>query len=71
MFTLVQAAERLGLSAETLRNQVKKGKLTAMIYGKTYVVTEEEIERYRREHMGPVGRPRKVAAADEPRDRGR
>lgn len=58
MLTLAQAAERLGLSASTLRHQVHSGSLRARLIGKTYVVTEREVERYRAESMGRPGRKR-------------
>ena len=52
MRTLSEAAERLGVSAATLRHQVQKGRLAARLIGKTYVVTEREIERYRATSLG-------------------
>lgn len=57
MLTLTEAADQLGLAASTLRHQVHAGRLRARLVGKTYVVTPGEIERYRREHLGKVGRP--------------
>lgn len=54
--TLAQAAERLGLSPDTLRWQVRNGRLRAELVGKTYTVTEREVERYRAEHLGRRGR---------------
>lgn len=59
ILTLAEASDRLGLSASTLRNQVKAGKLRARLVGKTWTVTERELERYRAEHMGKVGRPKR------------
>lgn len=56
--TLAEAGDRLGRSASTLRNQVRAGRLRATLVGKTYTVTEAEVERYRREHLGRGGRPR-------------
>lgn len=56
ILTLAEAGIRLGLSASTLRNQVKRGKLRATLIGKTWTVTEREVERYRAEHRGRVGR---------------
>lgn len=56
MLTLAEAAVRLGLSHSTLRNQVRAGRLRARLVGKTYVVTERELERYRAESLGRPGR---------------
>lgn len=59
LLTLAEAAVRLGLSPDTLRWQVRKGKLRATLVGKTYTVTEREVERYRAESLGKAGRPAK------------
>ena len=57
ILTLAQAGDRLGLSAATLRKQVHNGKLRATLVGKTWTVTEREVERYRKENMrGPQTR---------------
>ena len=56
MFTLVEAAARLGLSPSTLRHQARAGRLRARLIGKTYVVSEREVERYRAESKGKPGR---------------
>ncbi len=56
MLTLAEAAARLGLSASTLRHQVHVGRLRARLIGKTYVVTERELVRYRAESLGRPGR---------------
>ena len=56
--TLAEAAERLGLAAGTLRAQVKNGRLRGRLIGKTWVVTENEVEHYRLRSRGRVGRPR-------------
>ena len=52
MLTLAEAAARLGLSPSTLRVQVGKGKLRARLVGKTWTVSEREVERYRAESLG-------------------
>jgi excisionase family DNA binding protein len=62
VLTLAQAAERLGLSAETLRLQVRAGKLRATRAGTLYLVTASEVERYRAEHKGRHG----FASPDHP-----
>lgn len=56
MLTLAQAAALLGLSPSTLRNQVKAGRLRARMVGKTWTVTEREVERYRTASLGRPGR---------------
>ncbi len=61
MLTLAQAAERLGLAPATLRSQVGKGRLHARMVGKTWTVSEREVERYRAESLGQSGRPRKAS----------
>jgi Helix-turn-helix domain len=57
MLTLTETAARLGLAASTLRHQVQTGRLQARLIGKTYVVTEREVERYRATSLGKPGRP--------------
>lgn len=51
MLTLVEAANRLGLSPATLRWQVRNGKLRARKVGPIWTVSEREVERYRRESL--------------------
>lgn len=58
MLTLAQAGERLGLSPATLRNQIRNGRLRGRLVGKTWTVTEREVERYRAASLGKVGRPK-------------
>jgi excisionase family DNA binding protein len=69
--TLAEAAQRAGVAASTLRNQVKRGRLRARLIGKTWVVAEDEVERYRVTSKGKAGRPRKgdgTSASAHPRD---
>jgi excisionase family DNA binding protein len=47
--TLAEAAQSLGVSPETLRWQVRNGKLKARKVGPIWTVTPKEVERYRRE----------------------
>ena len=54
--TLAEAGDRLGLSAVTLRRQVGRGRLKARLIGKTYIVSEREVERYAAESKGRKGR---------------
>jgi excisionase family DNA binding protein len=67
MLTLSQAAVELGISAATLRHQVQGGRLAATLFGKTYVITTAELERYRATSLGRPGRPSHRAAG--PRSR--
>jgi len=66
--TLTEAADQLGLAASTLRHQVHAGRLRARLVGKTYVVTERELARYRAESLGQPGRHQADASrtADAP-----
>jgi excisionase family DNA binding protein len=49
--TLTEAAARLGVAASTLRVQIRNGKLRGKLVGKTWTVTNGEIERYRAESL--------------------
>ena len=62
MLTLTEAAAELGISAATLRHQVQGGRLAARLFGKTYVITADELERYRSNSLGRPGRPSHRAA---------
>lgn len=56
MLTLAQAGALLEVSPATLRSQVRNGKLRARLVGKTWTVSEREVERYRAESLGKPGR---------------
>lgn len=55
--TLQEMAVALGLkNAESLRKAVHKGIINAERVGnRTFIITLEEVERYRREHLGKRG----------------
>jgi excisionase family DNA binding protein len=57
MLTLAEAAAELGISSATLRHQVQLGRMKARLFGKTYVITAQELERYRATSLGKPGRP--------------
>jgi excisionase family DNA binding protein len=57
MLTLTEAAEQLGIASSTLRHQVQTGRLKARLFGKTYVISTQELERYRATSLGRPGRP--------------
>ncbi len=57
-YTTAQAAEKLGLSHNTIRTAIRLGTLKAtLINPRLNVVTAEALEEYRREHLGRRGRP--------------
>jgi len=49
---MINAAELLGVDQSTLRAQVHRGRLRAFKVGRDWLVTDEEIDRYRREVQG-------------------
>jgi excisionase family DNA binding protein len=48
--TLNEAATILGVQADTLRRQVRLGKLMARKVGRDWHVTPKEVDRYQREN---------------------
>lgn len=50
--TLSEAGKQLSLSPETLRIQIRNGKLRAERHGRDWWVTQGEIERYRIASLG-------------------
>ncbi len=48
--TLLEAAAILGVTADTLRQQIANGKLRASKRGRDWWVTKAEVERYGREN---------------------
>lgn len=59
--SLRQAAEELDITVHATRRAADRGTLLVEWIGGLRVVTTEEVERYRREHLGQVGWPRKKA----------
>lgn len=57
--TVTEAAESLGLSPRTVRQAIENGVMRARRVGPLWTVTPAEVERYRAEHLGRRGRPRK------------
>ena len=57
MLTVKRAAEDVGLSPVSIRRAVMRGALEVMpLDGRTYLVSREEVERYRREHLRRRGK---------------
>jgi excisionase family DNA binding protein len=57
MLTLTEAAELIGLDSSGLRRAILAGKLPATKFGKTWIVSREDVERWNAEQRKPVGRP--------------
>ena len=53
----VQAAEELGVNRQRVVALIKQGVLDAERVGRSYLVTEESVERRKKENPGP-GRPK-------------
>ena len=63
LLTVARAAEELGLSRITIRSAILRGQITAVpLDARTNLVPRCEVERYRREHLGRVGKPREQSA---------
>jgi hypothetical protein len=58
LFTLAEASEITGYTQRRLRQLAARGVLTADLYGKTYLVKESVLDRFRETHHPKVGRPR-------------
>ena len=57
LFTTTEAAAELGLSPPSVRYAIMRGILQPMRLGaRTVLITRDEIERYRREHLGRRGK---------------
>jgi excisionase family DNA binding protein len=68
--TISEAALQLGLAPATLRAQIRNGRLEATKVGPIFLVQRSELERYRRDSLGKVGRP-DGARDSKPRSRSR
>lgn len=57
LLSLAEAAALLDRKPVTLRAAIDRGRFKARKFGNTWVTTRAEVERYRRENLGQVGRP--------------
>jgi hypothetical protein len=65
-YTTAEAAQALGISHDAVRNAVLRGALQVRKVAPRFnMVSAEELERYRVENLGKVGRPRKSQDAGE------
>ena len=61
--TVAQAAEELGITPSGLRTAINEGRLTrTLLHARTSLIPREEVERYRREHLGQRGKRKKKPA---------
>jgi len=59
LFTTAEAAAMLGIAHETVKAQIRLGRLAAeRINPRLNMVTRAAIEAYRRDHLGREGRPK-------------
>lgn len=62
IITLKEAGELLDLAPVSLRAAIARGRFDAAKVGTTWITTRQELERYRSENLGQVGRPATTAA---------
>jgi excisionase family DNA binding protein len=65
LLTLREAAAQLGITADTLRAQIRRGRLRATKLGRDWVVEAAEVARYERTSLGRQGRPARGSRAAE------
>jgi excisionase family DNA binding protein len=58
LLSLAEAADLLGIKPATLRAAIDRRRFTARKVGNTWVTTRPEVERYRSQNSGAVGRPK-------------
>jgi hypothetical protein len=65
LFTVAEAAEMLGLSPSSVRYAITRGVIEPVaVHPRLNAVSRSEIDKYRREHLGRRGRPRKKPARE-------
>lgn len=62
LMTLREAARQLGITADTLRAQIRRDRLRANKLGRDWLVEGAEVRRYRRDSLGRPGRRTKRRA---------
>lgn len=58
--TCEQAAKKLRMKPDTVRRYVHRGLIDAGIVGSVYLISEAELQRFRREKRAP-GRPKRIS----------
>lgn len=59
LLTLKQAAKELGITSDTLRAQIRKGRLAGAKLGRDWLVDRLEVDRYEQISLGRPGRPKR------------
>lgn len=59
MITTTEVASLLGITPRTVQRHIKAGHLKATKYGRDFLITQEELERFKQERK-PVGRPKRI-----------
>lgn len=57
LLTLKEAAAQMGITADTLRAQIRRKRLHATKLGRDWLVEAAEVGRYERTSLGRQGRP--------------
>lgn len=74
-YTTEEAARELGLTPSTIRGAAKRGALKVHVVApRVRAITHEELDRYRREHLGKAGwatRRHRQAGIKQPERRAR
>lgn len=65
LLRLREAAAHLGITADTLRAQIRRERLNATKFGRDWLVDESEVVRYEWTSLGRSGHPARVVAAAE------
>jgi excisionase family DNA binding protein len=63
--TTADAAAALGITTRAVQLAIRRGTLAAAKVGRDYHVAADAVDRYRRDHAGRAGRPRKTNAPPE------
>ena len=59
--TTTQAALRLEITVDAVKQYCHRGKLQAMKVGRQWMISKKEIERYSKEQSGKIGRPKTIS----------
>jgi Helix-turn-helix domain len=64
LVSVARAAGELGISPAAIRDAIRRGTITPVrVDGRTNMIAREEVERYRREHLGRRGKRMQPAGA--------